>query len=172
MQSRRWRRDERARGWRGGRAQMREYPKHPLIGIGIIVLRGEEVLLIKRGKPPAQNAWSLPGGGQEIGETAEAAARRELLEETGLSVGKLTLIAHVDSIHHDANGFVQWHYTILDFAARYVRGEIAAGDDVIDIAWVHPKDFDAYDLWFEARRVIGMAISKLRLGITLGPGTS
>ncbi|HQT38486.1 MAG TPA: NUDIX hydrolase [Acidocella sp.] len=147
----------------------REYPKHPLIGIGIIVLRGEEVLLIKRGRPPAQFAWSLPGGGQELGETAEAAARRELLEETGLSVGPLSLIAHVDSIHRDEHDFVQWHYTILDFAATYKGGEIVAGDDVIDIAWVHPRQFNDYDLWHEARRVIGLAVSKLRLGISLTP---
>jgi len=145
---------------------MREYPKHPLIGIGVILLRGEEVLLIKRGKPPAMGAWSLPGGGQELGETAEAAARRELLEETGLTVGRLTLIAHVDSIHHDENGFVQWHYTILDFAGRYKGGAAKAGSDVTDIAWVHPRDFGAYDLWPEARRVIGQAFLRLRLGIS------
>lgn len=140
-----------------------------MVGIGIIVLRGEDVLLIKRGKPPAQNAWSLPGGGQELGETAEEAARRELLEETRLTVGKLTLIAHVDSIHRDERDFVQWHYTILDFAAQYSGGEAIAGDDVIGIAWVHPSRFDDYDLWPEAQRVIGLAISRLRLGISLNP---
>jgi ADP-ribose pyrophosphatase YjhB (NUDIX family) len=148
---------------------MREYPKHPMIGIGIIVLRGEEVLLIKRGRPPAQFAWSLPGGGQELGETAEGAARRELLEETGLEVGKLTLIAHVDSIHRDENKFVQFHYTILDFAALYKGGEARAGDDVLELAWVHPQKFDAYDLWHEARRVIGLAFLRLRIGISPSP---
>jgi ADP-ribose pyrophosphatase YjhB (NUDIX family) len=149
----------------------REYPKQPLIGIGIIVLKGEEVLLIKRGRPPAQNQWSLPGGGQELGETAEAAARRELLEETGLEVGTLTLIAHVDSIHRDEHGFVQWHYTILDFAAVYKGGTPRAASDVLDLAWVHPRDFDSYALWPEARRVIGMAFARLRLGIRLPPSS-
>jgi ADP-ribose pyrophosphatase YjhB (NUDIX family) len=145
---------------------MREYPKHPKIGIGIIVLRGEEVLLIKRGRPPAQFAWSLPGGGQELGETAEQAARRELFEETGLTVGPLTLIGHVDSIHRDENDFIQWHYTILDFAAVYKGGEARAGDDVLELAWVHPRQFDEYDLWHEARRVIGQAFLRLRIGIS------
>ncbi len=138
----------------------REYPNAPMIGIGIILLRGEEVLLIKRGRPPAAGAWSLPGGGQELGETAEAAARRELLEETGLTAGALTLIAHVDSIHRDEAGRIQYHYTILDFAAHYEGGEARAGDDVTELAWVHPIDFDSYDLWPEARRVIGLAISR------------
>jgi ADP-ribose pyrophosphatase YjhB (NUDIX family) len=126
----------------------REYPAAPT------------VLLIKRGRPPAQGAWSLPGGAQELGETAEEAARRELLEETGLTVGALTLIAHVDSIHHDEGGRVQYHYTILDFYGEYTGGEARAGGDVTDVAWVHPKDFDAYNLWSEARRVIGLAISR------------
>jgi ADP-ribose pyrophosphatase YjhB (NUDIX family) len=147
----------------------RQYPKHPLIGIGVIVLKGEEVLLIKRGRPPAQNQWSLPGGGQELGETAEAAARRELLEETGLAVGRLTLIDIVDSIHRDAHGFIQYHYTILDFAALYKGGTPQAASDVLDVAWVHPRDFETYQLWHEARRVIGLAISRLRLGIPLTP---
>jgi len=137
----------------------REYPSAPMVGIGIILLRGETVLLIKRGRPPAQGAWSLPGGAQELGETAEAAARRELMEETGLSAGELTLIAHVDSIHHDAGGKVQYHYTILDFAARYTVGEARPGGDVTAVAWVHPNDFGAYDLWPEARRVIALAMA-------------
>jgi ADP-ribose pyrophosphatase YjhB (NUDIX family) len=140
----------------------REYPTHPQVGIGIIVLKGEEVLLIKRAHPPAQNQWSLPGGAQELGETAEAAARRELLEETGLKVGDLTLIAHVDSIHHDAAGRIQYQYTILDFCSRYQSGTPCPASDVLALAWVHPQNLDSYALWPEARRVIGLALSRLR----------
>ena len=62
----------------------REYPEAPRVGIGIVLLRGDEVLLVRRGRPPAEGQWSLPGGVQELGETAEACARRELFEETGL----------------------------------------------------------------------------------------
>jgi len=131
-----------------------------MVGIGVVLLRGETVLLIKRGRPPAAGEWSLPGGAQELGETAEATARRELLEETGLTAGALTLLAHVDSIHRDEAGRVQYHYTILDFCGDYAGGEARAGGDVTDVAWVHPKDFDAYNLWSEARRVIGLAISR------------
>ena len=55
----------------------REYPARPLVGIGIIVLRADAVLLVRRGRPPSEGKWSLPGGAQKLGETAEAAARRE-----------------------------------------------------------------------------------------------
>jgi ADP-ribose pyrophosphatase YjhB (NUDIX family) len=140
---------------------MREYPDAPRIGVGIVLLRGAQVLLVKRGKPPALGAWSLPGGGQELGETAEACARRELFEETGLACGDLTLIAHVDSIHRDAAGQIQYHYTILDFAARFCAGEAIAGDDVSEVAWVRQEDFDRYELWDEARRVITLAFHRL-----------
>ncbi len=141
---------------------MSPYPTAPKIGIGIVLLRGAEVLLVKRGKPPGMGAWSLPGGRQELGETAEACARRELLEETGLSAGPMQLIGHVDSIHRDAAGAIEYHYTILDFGAHYVGGTAVAGDDVTDVAWVAPAQFDDYTLWDEARRIISKTISELR----------
>jgi ADP-ribose pyrophosphatase YjhB (NUDIX family) len=136
---------------------MRTYPDAPRVGVGIVVLRGDEVLLVKRGKPPAMGAWSLPGGAQELGETVEETARRELLEETGVTVGALSLVAHVDSIHRDEAGRIEYHYTILDFGGRYESGDAVAGDDVSAVAWVKMAAFDAYDLWEEARRVIAQA---------------
>jgi len=132
-----------------------------MVGIGIVLLRGPQVLLVKRGRPPAIGAWSLPGGGQELGESAEACARRELLEETGCTAGPLTLIAHVDSIHRDSEGRIEYHYTILDFAGRYEAGEPRAGDDVTDLAWVTPSQFDNYTLWEDARKIIIKAFALL-----------
>ena len=73
----------------------REYPDRPWIGIGVVAFRGEAVLLVRRARPPRLGAWSLPGGAQHLGEGAQAAARRELLEETGTEVGPLLLAALV-----------------------------------------------------------------------------
>lgn len=135
----------------------REYPARPIVGIGVIVLRQGEVLLIRRGKPPNEGMWSLPGGGQELGERAEEAARRELLEETGLEVGQLHLAANVDSITHDGEGRIQFHYTILDFAARWAGGTPRAGGDAAHAAWVRFEDLHDHLRWSESHRVIAIA---------------
>ncbi len=135
----------------------REYPVRPIVGIGIIVLKAESVLLVRRGKPPNIGSWTLPGGAQEVGETVEEAARRELLEETGLTVGPLHFAAHVDNIRRDPEGRVQFHYTILDFAARWLAGDAVAATDVTEAAWVKLDRLEEYQLWSEAYRVIEIA---------------
>jgi 8-oxo-dGTP diphosphatase len=139
----------------------REYPSRPIVGIGIVVLRPTvglpEVLLVRRGKPPNIGSWSLPGGAQELGETAEQAARRELDEETGLAVGTLHLAANVDSIHRDPDGRVHYHYTIIDFAARWNGGVARPGSDVSEVTWAPLDRLDDFSLWTEAHRVIAIA---------------
>lgn len=139
----------------------REYPARPIVGIGIVVIKrdvgGDQVLLCQRGKPPNLGSWTLPGGAQEVGETCEDAARRELLEECGLHVGKLHFCAHVDTIRRDADGRVRFHYTILDFAAQWETGEPLAASDVSAVAWAPLDALQPYDLWSEAHRIIAIA---------------
>jgi 8-oxo-dGTP diphosphatase len=145
----------------------REYPAHPVVGIGVAVLRpGEdvpEVLLVRRGKPPSLGSWALPGGAQEIGETAADAARREILEECGIVIGDLHLAANVDSIHRDPDGRIRYHYTIIDFAALWQGDAAVAGDDVSEVVWVRVDALAEYRLWSEAHRVIGIARRLLEL---------
>jgi 8-oxo-dGTP diphosphatase len=135
----------------------REYPTRPFVGIGIVVIKGTEVLLCRRGKPPNIGSWTLPGGAQDLGETCEAAARRELMEETGLVVDDLHFCAHVDTIRRDDDGRVRFHYTILDFAGRWVDGEPFAGSDVSEVQWAPLDALEPYDLWSEAHRIIAIA---------------
>ena len=127
------------------------------------MLRPGAVLLVRRARPPAMGEWSIPGGAQELGETAEAAARRELREETGLDAGPLTLVANVDSIHPDADGRIRYHYTILDFAAAWQGGEPVAGSDVSEARFFRFDELAAMGLWSEALRVIAAARQALSL---------
>jgi 8-oxo-dGTP diphosphatase len=135
----------------------REYPSRPWIGIGIVVIKDDHVLLCRRGKPPNVGSWTLPGGAQDVGETCEEAARRELLEETGLGVGELFFCAHVDTIRRDEAGRIRFHYTILDFAARWNGGEPIAGSDVSEVQWAPMDALEPYELWSEAHRIIAIA---------------
>lgn len=137
-------------------ATHREYPARPIVGIGIVVLKPRHVLLVRRAKLPNIGTWTLPGGAQELSETAEQAARRELMEETSLTVGPLRLAAVVDNIRHDDNGRVRFHYTIIDFAAAWIDGNPIAGSDVSDVTWADLDHLDDYNLWHEAHRVIAI----------------
>ncbi|MDT7951489.1 MAG: NUDIX hydrolase [Acetobacteraceae bacterium] len=140
----------------------RQYPARPLVGIGVVLLKPGAVLLVRRARAPSLGQWALPGGAQELGETAEEAARRELREEAGLEAGPLHLAAHVDSIHRDPAGRVEFHYTILDFAAAWQGGDPAPGDDVSDACFASLDALAPYDLWSEAHRVIGLARSIMK----------
>lgn len=132
----------------------REYPPNPLVGLGAIVWRDGRVLMIQRGNPPRAGIWSLPGGAQHLGETVQAGIHREIAEETGVQIELLGLVEVIDSIQKDASGQVLYHYTIIDFAARWVGGEAVAGDDAAAVAWVDPADLHRLDLWDETIRVI------------------
>ena len=124
----------------------RAYPDRPYVGVGVVVFRGEEVLLAKRGKKPRFNSWSIPGGAQELGETIEDAAHREILEETGLVIEILGLVEVVNSINLDDEKRVEFHYTLIDFVAEWKGGNLVAGDDAADARWVPINEIDAYKL--------------------------
>jgi 8-oxo-dGTP diphosphatase len=135
----------------------REYPASPLIGVGAVIWREDRVLLIRRGKPPRENEWSLPGGRQELGETVAEAARREAREETGLEITVRDVVAVVDLIERDADGRVQFHYTLIDVLAEWQSGEAVAADDAAEAAWVTLDELPRYNLWSETERVIRLA---------------
>lgn len=142
----------------------RDYPERPIAAVGLVVWKGDGLLLIQRGRPPRAGQWSLPGGAQELGETVEEAARREAMEEAGIALGPLGLIEVVDSITRDAEGRVAFHYTLLDYWAEWAGGEARAGGDVLDVRWVRPDELDGYELWSETRRIIDKAARLRRAG--------
>jgi len=135
----------------------REYPDRPLVGVGVVVLAARRVLLVRRGKPPRQGQWSLPGGAQKLGETVFEAAAREVREETGLDVEVLGLADVVDSIRHDDANRVRYHYTLVDVFAVARAGTLKAGGDAADAAWFEIADVAGLGLWSETERIIALA---------------
>jgi ADP-ribose pyrophosphatase YjhB (NUDIX family) len=138
----------------------RDYPDRPIVGVGVVVFRGEEVLLVRRGRPPRQHQWSLPGGAQHLGETVAQAAAREVREEAGIEVDLIGLVDVVDSIVRDPDGRIQYHYTLVDLAARWRAGEAVPGDDAADVTWVPLSDLGEHDLWEKTSWVIRLALAK------------
>jgi len=140
----------------------RQYPDRPFCGVGVVVWRGDQVLLVRRGRAPRKGDWSIPGGLQELGETVGETALREVLEETGLTVRLTDQLGVVDSVRRDDAGRVEYHYTLIEFAAEWISGEPAASDDVDRALWVPVDELDAYALWTETRRIIAQSRSLRR----------
>ena len=131
-------------------------PRHPRPAVGVVCIRGyDEVLLIRRGKPPRAGGWSLPGGRLEWGETLACAALRELVEETGVTARLTGLIAVVDGLFEpDEQGTPTAHYVLVDYAARWISGDPVAGDDALDARFFHRGELAGLGLWSETLRII------------------
>ncbi len=140
----------------------RTYPSQPIVGVGVVVWHDDQVLLIKRGKPPRAGQWSLPGGAQLLGETLAEAAKREVREETGIDIRLGDIVATLDSIDRDHEGRVRHHYTLVDFVAEAEQTKLTAGDDAADARWFVRQDIKHLDLWSETVRIIDLAAEKRR----------
>ena len=125
----------------------------PVPAVGVVCLRDDSVLLIRRGTPPRQGEWSLPGGRIEPGERAMDAALRELREETGVEAEITGLIDVVDGLFPEAGR----HYVLIDYAARWLSGEPVAGDDAAEARFVALDEVEALIEWSETRRIIRRA---------------
>lgn len=134
--------------------------------VGVVCLRGDEVLLVKRGNPPLQGEWSIPGGRIDPGEPARVAALRELMEETGVEAELVGLIDVVDAIFKNKAGtLITRHYVLVDYAARWLSGDPVAGDDADEARFVALDELAGFGLWDETIRIIdtGRAIAQRQI---------
>lgn len=130
------------------------YPQRPQVAVGAVVFNNERVLLVRRGKPPAQGMWAIPGGSVELGETLQQAAEREIIEETGITIRAGAPIFTFDVIEHDARDRVRFHYLIVDLTAEYVAGVPRAGDDASQASWVSADEAERLPLNASTRRLL------------------
>jgi 8-oxo-dGTP diphosphatase len=140
-----------------------EFPTHPVVGVGAVVVESGKALIVKRAHDPRKGEWSLPGGRVELGESLVDATRREMLEETGLEVAVGDMVEVFDRIHR-LDGAVRYHFVIVDFLCTVIGGRLCAGDDAAEVAWVDGDEAAAYGVNEHALRVLrrGLALAAAR----------
>lgn len=140
-------------------------PITPLLTVDCVVVDAEgRILLIRRGHPPFKGQYALPGGFVDRGETVEEAARRELFEETGVRVRRISLVGVYSKPDRDPRG----HTCSVAFLARVRGGRAKAGDDAAAAEWVSVGKRTR--LAFDHRRIVSDAMKLAAAGAP--PATS
>ena len=113
----------------------RLYPDRPILAASLAVFRDDRVLLAQRVAAPLAGRFTLPGGMVEVGESLEAAALRETLEEVGVSARIVGFNRHVEVVDRDDEGRIRHHYVIASFVGAWVGGEPATGPEAMAVTW-------------------------------------
>jgi len=138
------------------------YPEGPVVAVaGVIFNEKKEVVLIKRGAEPRKGEWSIPGGSVELGEKLEDALVREVEEECSLKVEPGPIVSQIERIEYDSSGKIKYHYVILDYACRYVGGDLISGSDAAEAKWVNINEVDNMPLTNELKQIVKSAFGKI-----------
>jgi ADP-ribose pyrophosphatase YjhB (NUDIX family) len=121
----------------------RAYPSRPFLAVSAAIVRDGRLLVVRRSRRPAIGLFTLPGGGVEIGETLEDAVRREVMEETALTIAPVGLAGHRDVLLRDDAGRVMRHFVVLAFAARWLAGEPVLNEELSESRWIAPAELTA-----------------------------
>jgi ADP-ribose pyrophosphatase YjhB (NUDIX family) len=135
---------------------------HPLLGVSTFVRRGDIVLLVRRGKAPMEDVWAFPGGLVEFGESLAAAAAREVLEETGVTVAIGPAIDRAEIVLRDAAGAPTRHYVLIVFEGLWQAGEPVAGDDAAEARWVAAGDLHRFPKTPDTDRILARLMGEDR----------
>ena len=101
---------------------------------------------MKRGRAPLAGQWSLPGGAVEAGETLDEAIRREIFEETGLTLGAIRQFEIYERIMRDDEGRAEYHYVLVDYMCEPAGGTACAASDAADCRWAPERELAGYRL--------------------------
>lgn len=128
--------------------------KQPVIAVGAVIFQDDKVLLVKRKNPPNVEQWAIPGGKVQLGETLQAAAEREILEETGITIRAREPIYTFELIEKNPQDEVLFHYVIIDLLAEYVSGQPRHADDVSAAAWVDRNTLSTLNVNQETHKLL------------------
>ena len=128
----------------------RKYPIRPHVGVGVLLVRDQHLLLVKRKYDPDAGYWAIPGGHLDLGEKVKRAAEREAYEETGFKVKVTKLAGIIDKIMFDDNGKIEYHYVLLNYFVEQIDGRVneppIAQDDALDARFVPFDKLKEYKL--------------------------
>lgn len=121
---------------RSGRSQTGDVPLRPTPTCCACIVWGGRILLIQRAHEPSKGLWSFPGGRIGFGERVVDAVKREVLEETGVTVEPGEIFQVYDWIVEGERGGVDFHYVVNYLRCRYISGEPRAASDALQVRWV------------------------------------
>ena len=128
----------------------RKYPVRPHVGVGILLVRTNHLLLIKRKYDPDAGYWSIPGGHLDLGEKVETAAEREGFEETGFKLKVIKLAGIIDKIMYDKESKIEYHYVLINYFVEQIEGDKdqppVAADDALDAKFVPFEELKSYKI--------------------------
>jgi 8-oxo-dGTP diphosphatase len=124
------------------------------IGVGAVVFRGDDVLLVRRGKEPFKDQWSIPGGGLEHGERLAEAVMREVREETGVEINILGLLDVFEGLPEETG---HPHVVMIDYVAEWISGDPIAADDALEAEFVSLEEAKARLAWDLTRQAVARA---------------
>jgi ADP-ribose pyrophosphatase YjhB (NUDIX family) len=137
----------------------RYYPERPFACALAVCRRGGRVLLAQRAMGPGQGRWGFPGGMQELGETIEAGAARELLEETGIAADPVRIIGGSNVIGRDDDGKVRAHFTLIAVLLDWRAGEGEPIEDATRVGWFNLEEAALLDSFADAMPLMRLALA-------------
>ncbi len=132
----------------------REYPKHPMIGVGALIKKNNSVLLVKREHEPGKGRWSLPGGLVNLGEKISDAIKREVKEEVGLKVDVIKIVDVFDSIEYDDKDRVRFHYVIVGFMVKVIKGKVRGSKEASQVKWFKADELKDLEMTNTTRKLL------------------
>jgi ADP-ribose pyrophosphatase YjhB (NUDIX family) len=145
-------------------ADARAYPTRPFLAVSAAIVREGRVLVARRARPPANGVFSLPGGVVETGETLHEAVKREVMEETSITIEPVALAGFRETIVRDVDGRVERHFVILPFAARWIAGEPRLNEELSEARWVRPAELADLPTTPGLATIVAAAFERLEAG--------
>ncbi|WOI54733.1 NUDIX hydrolase [Parvularcula sp. LCG005] len=130
-----------------------------IAAVGAVIFKDDKVLLVRRGRPPFQGHWSIPGGKLDFGEALAEGLAREVREETGVVIDIVGLIDVYEALPQRPD---DRHFVMIDYACRWISGEVVAGDDAMEAAFVPVPEALSRLAWDKTRTAIQDALKVIR----------